>query len=220
MLYSNEFMELFKTSTRTVRGNQWLIGDTLLIGCPMGDNRDQKYRTECQEFLNGLVPVCKEDGLRYSTSRLREFRNISHLYPLARRRAGVGYEVHVIIRSPETLDFIIKTLPEGQELTKQYAKSRIKVIHAVIPDNMSPSESLLNSHANSFDLTTNAMMAQKLANDTEKMLSQRKFHESADDAILNAVLRAHQAWLNIANRMLDSKKSKHNQQPYLSVVGS
>jgi len=114
-------------AARAMEKDQWGLGDALLeeIGAPgeIGHNNDTG------QLLTAASAYLRENGLDYAENTLRSFRDVSQLYPVARRRAGVPWSVHRAVPGPDMLDRIIAGLPASEKpLTVAKAERMVGVI--------------------------------------------------------------------------------------------
>ena len=66
--------------------------------------------------------IAKNHGVELSLVRIRKLRKVASAFPPDRRRPGVSVEGHLEAGTPEALDELIESAPEGTIFTRAYVR--------------------------------------------------------------------------------------------------
>ena len=64
--------------------------------------------------------IVANHGVQLSFERIRKLRKVASAFPAGRRRPAVSLECHLEAGSPDVLDELIKGMPNGTTLTRNY----------------------------------------------------------------------------------------------------
>ena len=68
--------------------------------------------------------IAKNRGVELSFERIRSFRKVASAFPPGRRRPGISLEGHLEAGTPDVLDELINSAPNGAALTRAYIRGR------------------------------------------------------------------------------------------------
>lgn len=115
-------------SNQNVERDQWYFGDKLLELIPMGKDGE---KNESTQELKDAADYLRAHGFKHSVNTLRNFRDISNVYPAA-ARAAASYTVHRVVRDKNLLAAIVEIpRPPGQDLTEDFARRMASEIQSM-----------------------------------------------------------------------------------------
>lgn len=94
----------------------WAIGDALLEEC--GAPGDDHSNNDSFAKLKEAQAELEANGIDYIENTLRRYRDTSHHFPHARRRASVSHAVHMECGSPEMLDALLEGWPHNKSMSR------------------------------------------------------------------------------------------------------
>ena len=68
--------------------------------------------------------IVANHGVQLSFERIRKLRKVASAFPPGRRRPGVSLEGHLEAGTPDELDELINSAPNGTTLTRNYIRGR------------------------------------------------------------------------------------------------
>ena len=106
---------------RKTVGSEWELADAILAECSETGNdgvRNESYaRMEAMRH-----EIAANHGVELSFERIRKLRKVASAFPPGRRQPAVPLEGHLQAGTPEALDVIIKSAPNGTPLTCSYIR--------------------------------------------------------------------------------------------------
>lgn len=122
-----------------VSNYQWALGDALIEECGPPGKRgisDGSY-----ERLAKAVEYLCANGVEHNDRTLRtlrEYREVSYLYPNGTRVPSVSFSVHRVLDGPDWMTRILADLPAGEKLTVIKATEMADAIRAAQGNNVVP----------------------------------------------------------------------------------
>ncbi len=108
-------------AVRNWDGSEWELADAILAECcEPGENgvRNESYAQ--MEAMRQEIAV--NHGVQLSFERIRKLRKVASAFPPGRRRPAVSLEGHLEAGTPEALDAVINSAPNGTPLTLSYIR--------------------------------------------------------------------------------------------------
>ena len=84
---------------------------------------DDGVRNESYALMKAMrEEIAKNRGVELSFERIRKLRKVASAFPAGRRRPAVSLEAHLEAGTPDVLDELINSAPNGATLTRAYIR--------------------------------------------------------------------------------------------------
>ena len=104
-------------------GSEWELADAILAECC--ETGKDGVRNESHAKMKAMrQEITKNRGVELSFERVRKLRKVASDFPPGRRRPGVSLEGHLEAGTPDVLDELIDSAPNGATLTRNYIRAR------------------------------------------------------------------------------------------------
>ena len=114
---------LCDAALQKIDGGNWDLADAILAECC--EPGEDGVRNESYSKLKAMrQEIVANHGVQLSFERIRKLRKVASAFPAGRRRPGVSLECHLEAGSPDELDELIKGMPNGTTLTRNYIRGR------------------------------------------------------------------------------------------------
>ena len=103
-------------------GGGWDLADAIVAEC--SETGDDGVKNESYALMNAMRnEIAKNRGVELSFERIRKLRKAASAFPPGRRRpAAVSLEGHLEAGTPDVLDELINSAPNGAILTRNYIR--------------------------------------------------------------------------------------------------
>ena len=102
-------------------GSEWALADAILAECC--ETGKDGVRNESHAKMEAMrQEIAKNRGVELSFERIRKLRKVASAFPAGRRRPAVSLEGHLEAGTPEALDALINSAPNGTTLTRTYIR--------------------------------------------------------------------------------------------------
>jgi hypothetical protein len=102
-------------------GSEWELADAILAECC--ETGKDGVRNESYAQMDAMrQEIAANHGVELSFERIRKLRKVASAFPPGRRRPAVPLEGHLEAGTPEALDAITKSAPNGTPLTCSYIR--------------------------------------------------------------------------------------------------
>jgi hypothetical protein len=112
---------LCDAAVRKIDSGGWDLADAIVAEC--SETGDDGVRNESHKLMTAMRDeIAKNRGVELSFERIRKLRTVASAFPPGRRRPGVSLEGHLEAGSPDALDELINSAPNGATLTRNYIR--------------------------------------------------------------------------------------------------
>ena len=108
---------LCDAAVRKMEGGEWDLADAILAEC--SETGEDGVRNGSHAKMEAMrAEIAQNHGVELSLERIRKLRKVASTFPPGRRRPAVSLEGHLEAGTPEALDALIKSAPDGTALTR------------------------------------------------------------------------------------------------------
>jgi hypothetical protein len=112
---------LCDAAVRKREGGEWELADAIVSEC--SETGDDGVRNGSHAKMEAMrEEIAKNRGVMLSLERVRKLRKAASAFAPGRRRPAVSIEGHLEARTPEALDALIESAPNGTALTREYIR--------------------------------------------------------------------------------------------------
>jgi hypothetical protein len=112
---------LCDAAVRKSEDSEWNLADAILAEC--SEPGEDGVRNGSQAKMEAMrQEIAKNHGVDLSFERIRKLRKVAAAFPAGRRRPAVSVEGHLEAGTPEALDEIFDSSPNGTTLTRNYIR--------------------------------------------------------------------------------------------------
>ncbi|MGA8653412.1 MAG: hypothetical protein WB677_22855 [Xanthobacteraceae bacterium] len=114
---------LCDAAVRKIDSGDWDLADAIVAECC--ETGDDGVRNESYAKMEAMrQEIAANHGLDLSFERIRKLRKVASAFPPGRRRPAVSLDGHLEAGSPDVLDELINSAPNGTTLTRDYIRGR------------------------------------------------------------------------------------------------
>ena len=114
---------LCDAAIRKIDGGDWELADAIVTEC--SETGEDGVRNQSYALMNAMRDeIAKNRGVELSFERIRKLRKVATTFPPGRRRPGVSLDGHLEAGTPDVLDELINSAPNGAALTRAYIRGR------------------------------------------------------------------------------------------------
>ena len=114
---------LCDAAVRKIDGGDWDLADAIVAEC--SETGDDGVKNESYAIMEAMRDeIAKNRGVELSFERIRKLRKVASAFPPGRRRPGVSLDGHLEAGTPDVLDELINSAPNGATLTRNYIRGR------------------------------------------------------------------------------------------------
>ena len=115
---------LCDAAVQKIDSGGWELADAIVAEC--SETGDDGVRNESYAKMKAMrEEIAKNHGVELSFERIRKLRKVASAFPPGRRRPGaVSLEGHLEAGTPDVLDELINSAPNGTTLTRAYIRER------------------------------------------------------------------------------------------------
>jgi hypothetical protein len=115
---------LCDAAVRKIAGGDWDLADAIVAEC--SETGDDGVKNESYALMNAMRDeIAKNRGVELAFERIRKLRKAASAFPPGRRRPGaVSLDGHLEAGTPDELDKLINSAPNGVNLTRAYIRGR------------------------------------------------------------------------------------------------
>ncbi len=114
---------LCDAAIRKIDSGDWDLADAIVAEC--SETGDDGVRNESYALMKAMRDeIAKNRGVELSFERIRKLRTVASAFPPGRRRPGVSLDGHLEAGTPDVLDELINSAPNGATLTRNYIRGR------------------------------------------------------------------------------------------------
>ena len=106
---------------QTLDKARWDLGDALVAECGAPDPTSAGY--DGPGKLRAAWHYMRENGYECTLEDLSELRRVAYVFRPSTRRLDISWDLHAESGTPEMLQAIIASIPNGALLTKSYIAS-------------------------------------------------------------------------------------------------
>ena len=108
---------LCDAAVRKIDSGDWDLADAIVAEC--SETGDDGVRNESYASMKAMRDeIAKNRGVELSFERIRKLRKVASAFPAGRRRPAVPLEIHLEAGTPEALDALISSAPNGATLSR------------------------------------------------------------------------------------------------------
>ena len=101
----------------------WALADAIVEEC--SETGEDGVRNGSQAKMVAMrEEIAKNHGVDLSLERIRKLRKVASTFPAGRRRPAASLEGHLEAGTPEVLDAITNSAPNGTPLTREYIRQQ------------------------------------------------------------------------------------------------
>ena len=115
---------LCDAAVQKIDSDDWDLADAIVAEC--SETGGDGVRNELYALMKAMRnEIAKNRGVELSFERIRKLRKVSSAFPPGRRRPGaVSLDGHLEAGTPDVLDELINSAPNGATLTRAYIRGR------------------------------------------------------------------------------------------------
>jgi hypothetical protein len=114
---------LCDAAVQKIDGGDWELADAIVAEC--SETGDDGVRNESYALMESMRDeIAKNRGIELSFERIRKLRKVASAFPAGRRRPGVSVEGHLEAGTPDALDALIESAPNGTPLTRNFIRQQ------------------------------------------------------------------------------------------------
>jgi hypothetical protein len=106
---------------QTLDKARWDLGDALVAECGAPDPTSPGY--DGPGKLRAAWHYMRKNGYECTLEDLSELRRVAYVFRQSTRRLDISWDLHAESGTPEMLQAIITSIPNGASLTKSYITS-------------------------------------------------------------------------------------------------
>jgi hypothetical protein len=106
---------------QTLDKARWDLGDALVAECGAPDPTSPGY--DGPGKLRAAWHYMRKNGYECTLEDLSELRRVAYVFRQSTRRLDISWDLHAESGTPEMLQAIIASIPNGASLTKSYIAS-------------------------------------------------------------------------------------------------
>jgi hypothetical protein len=104
-------------------GSEWELADAILAECC--ETGKDGVRNESYAKMKAMRrEIAANHGVQLAFERIRKLRKVASAFPPGRRRPAVSLDGHLEAGTPDVLDELINSAPNGAALTRAYIRGR------------------------------------------------------------------------------------------------
>ena len=110
-------------AVRKIDSGDWELADAIVAEC--SETGDDGVRNESYALMNAMrEEIAANHGVSSRLSVFANYRQVASAFPPGRRRPGVSLEGHLEAGTPDVLDALINSAPNGTTLTLLYIRGQ------------------------------------------------------------------------------------------------
>ena len=114
---------LCDAAVRKIDSGDWDLADAIVAEC--SETGGDGVRNESYAKMKAMrQEIAKNRGVELSFERIRKLRKVASAFPPGRRRPAVSLDGHLEAGTPDVLDELINSAPNGANLTRAYIRGR------------------------------------------------------------------------------------------------
>ena len=114
---------LCDAAVQKMDGGDWELADAIVAEC--SETGDDGVKNESYAKMKAMRrEIAKNRGVKLSFERIRKLRKVASAFQPGRRRPAVSLDGHLEAGTPDVLDKLINSAPNGANLTRAYIRGR------------------------------------------------------------------------------------------------